>query len=454
MKKLFFFCIIFFITVSCFAQKQEASFPLIPDFTKNDRILIFAPHPDDESIGTAGVIQKALDAGAGAWVCCYTNGDANQLAFIMYEKRFTFRKGEFLHMGSVRKKETLDALKFLGVGADRVFFLGYPDFGTMRIMLKHWGNTKPYKSLFTRVSKVPYKENLSWGSPYTGESILRDVKAVFLDVKPTKIFVSHPADTNGDHQSLYLFLRVALWDLEARLKAPQIYPYLVHCARWPEPRGFYPDMALMPPEWFMNFQIHWMSLVLSAEEINKKNQAFDFYKSQIPYNPRYLHTFARSNELFGDYPVLKLKDSSPARVDWQESFGPEAIIKEKDRDKDNVFLFYAKSEGKLYIKLSLSRKITKGVTSSIYLLPYSRNTDFADMPKIRLAITRTRLRAYDKKNRVFISHAKMSIVDNDSILIEFPLASLNFPDYILSRARIHTDAVASDLSAWRVLELE
>lgn len=190
----------------CFAQEIGE----IPEITQSDRVLILAPHPDDEAIGAGGLIQKALSVGAKIKVACYTNGDSNELSFILYEKRLTFKKGEFLHMGEVRRQETINAMKSLGLSKNNIIFLGYPDFGTMEILTKYWGKTKPFKAMFTRVSKVSYPEAFSINAPYTGESILKDLKKIILDFKPTKIFVSHPADTNRDHRALYLFLQVAL----------------------------------------------------------------------------------------------------------------------------------------------------------------------------------------------------------------------------------------------------
>ena len=78
-------------------------------FKKNERVLILAPHPDDEVIGCAGVIQQALKAGARVKVVYLTNGDHNELAFIVYEKRIVMRRGEFIHMGQIRQKEAIKA---------------------------------------------------------------------------------------------------------------------------------------------------------------------------------------------------------------------------------------------------------------------------------------------------------------------------------------------------------
>ena len=46
---------------------------------------------------------------------------------------------------------------------------------------------------------------MSPGSPYVGESILRDIKAVLRDFKPTKIFVSHPADAESNRRRRRVF---------------------------------------------------------------------------------------------------------------------------------------------------------------------------------------------------------------------------------------------------------
>ena len=53
--------------------------------TEQDKVLILAPHPDDEAIGTAGVIQKAVQLGSPLKILYLTHGDNNELAFWAYE---------------------------------------------------------------------------------------------------------------------------------------------------------------------------------------------------------------------------------------------------------------------------------------------------------------------------------------------------------------------------------
>ncbi len=227
---------------------------------KTDRILIIAPHPDDESIACAGIIQQAVGKGANLKIVYMTNGDHNQFAFIVYEKRFPFLTGEFIHMGEVRRTEAINAMKLLGLDRRDLVFLGYPDFGIFTIFREVWQGRKPYKSMLTRISRVPYKENFSFGAPYKGESILADLENIIREYAPNKIFVTHPADTNADHKACYLFLQVALHDLGGQISRPKIYPYLIHCVGWPLPRHYHPQLDLEPPRQFLGSQIEWSRL--------------------------------------------------------------------------------------------------------------------------------------------------------------------------------------------------
>ena len=64
--------------------------PLIEPFEKTDRVLIVSPHPDDDIIGCAGVIQRALKVGAKVKVVYITCGDNNPFSIISYDDLFSF----------------------------------------------------------------------------------------------------------------------------------------------------------------------------------------------------------------------------------------------------------------------------------------------------------------------------------------------------------------------------
>ena len=194
------------------AMGVEAEPLLLGD--EEDRLLVLAPHPDDEVIGAGGLIQEAVELGVPVKVCFLTMGDNNELAFMFV------RKHPVVMPGAVRR---------MGLDPERdLVFLGYPDFGTLRIWNDHWRDVTPLRSMLTRATSVPYPEARTPGAAYAGEDVLEDLTEVIREFRPTHVALPTAADHNVDHRALYLFARVALWNLEAEGIAPERLAYPVH----------------------------------------------------------------------------------------------------------------------------------------------------------------------------------------------------------------------------------
>jgi LmbE family N-acetylglucosaminyl deacetylase len=346
----------------------------------------------------------------------------------------------------------------LGVKPEDIIFLGYPDFGTLEIFTKYWGGVPPFKGLFTKVSRVSYREAMSMNAPYVGESILKDIEAIILDFRPTKIFVSHPADVNRDHRSLYLFLQVALWDLESKVKSPRVFPYIIHVARWPVPRGYHPELELKNPDSLANSGIVWHSLVLMEQELKTKHDTISFYRSQIEYNPAYLFTFARANELFGDFPVIGMNVQDSGEIIWHDLENPLNIEADPEHKKDaenNITpdIAYAAINGKLLVRLQLRRKIEKDLGVSIFLIGYNKKTDFSSMPKLYIQIDTLGLHVRDKKEPLQVKNIELETQDN-ALILKVPFGLLGNPDRILTCARTHPNDLPLDETSWRTLYLQ
>ena len=456
------------------AEVSSANLVQLEPIQKNDRILILAPHPDDETIGCAGVIQSAVAAGADVHVAYFTNGDHNEPAFIVYEKRLTFRSTEFIHMGEVRRQEAIAAMKLLGVPEANLVFLGYPDFGTFNIFTNHWQDAKPYKSFLTRISAVPYKENLSFAAPYKGESILKDLKKVLLDYQPNKIFVSHPVDVNVDHKTLYLFLEVALADLKGEIPQPKLYPYLVHYVGWPLPRRYHPELSLLPPKQFTESQLQWSSYALTPAQLKKKHQAILCYKSQTQSSAFYLFSFARKNELFGYYPEVTF--SLPAaqnnnKAPQLPSFVKKTLVflglskmfpdsgvtatlsKLQDITKPRGQVDYSLSEDSLVIRIAKNEDLNRRFSSLLYLFGYSNNVAFAQMPKIRIMIKYKNYKVFDGKKLLKSATIGLELNKNEMIL-KVPLQLLGNPAFVLASVKTFSGISAVDTVAFRKIQTE
>ena len=422
---------------------------------KKDRILILAPHPDDEAIGAAGIIQKAMDLKVPTKVVYLTNGDNNELAFLVYEKKPILTRSGLMRMGELRRQEAVQAMNFLGLKDGQLIFLGYPDLGTSEIFVKYWDDGPPFKSMLTRVRYVPYKDAMSYGAAYKGESILSDLKRILLDFHPTKIFVTLPADTNGDHRAYYLFLQVALWDLEGKISQPDVYPFIVHVVGWPMPRGFHPELPLEIPEKVSNPHLTWIPVELSSEEIQRKKETIDFYKSQNAYNPEYLYSFARSNELFAEVQEIALPTVRD-NTDWQEIISSENVIShmvdEKGVDKNIIkSTAYAVRGDKLLLRMVVNPFKSKLASMHLYLMGYKKGVSFSNMPKICIKINFDWIvSVYDKLRPIKIEGMNFSKVQ-DVLTIEFPLAALGNPQRILSSAKTMIAEWPIENTAWRTL---
>src|SRR5947209_2660902 len=274
------------------------------------------PHPGPRSpSGRRGAGRRGRAAGGGAAGAAHArrlphNRDSHEWSFLAYRTRPVIRPRAVLAMGTMRRQEALAATAALGVPARDVSFLGYPDHGTLAIWRDHWGARPPDRGRLTRATAVPYATAYRPGAPFKGEEILADLEAILRDFRPTRIFVSHPADRHPDHAALYLFTRVALWDLQGQVAAT-VHPFLVHYPGWPAEKGFHPGEELAPPPKLLA-GFRWQTRELTGADVDAKRQALAAHHTQYGYSASRLLPFVRGNELYGDVDVPTLAPGGDA----------------------------------------------------------------------------------------------------------------------------------------------
>ncbi|MDD5659443.1 MAG: PIG-L family deacetylase [Actinomycetota bacterium] len=425
------------------------------EITKEDRILILSPHPDDETICCNGIIQKAVSKKAKVKIVFLTNGDNNQLAFLLYSGKPKIFKKSYIVLGQTRRLESLKANKIFGLNENDLIFLGYPDNGTLNIMLDYWDTKIPFKNTFSMETKVPYKESYSPGEPYIGESILRDLEDIIKDYNPTKIFVSSPLDLNKDHRAFYLFLQVALWDLKDKIDTPEIFTYLLHAKEWPQLTGYHPSKRITHPDFLDGDDMEWHKVDLAEEEVRLKYRAISSYRSQVAYNPRLLFSFARADEIFAKFAEIHLEDLKSKDIGWHKSdiFRDGAEFLECSNFKD---IYYSVNNKNLLIKISLHDLSAKNINGNIYILGYKKDKNFSKMPKIHIKIGRAGFKIYDKKKLLANSGIDL-IYDENDLEIKVPLSVLGEPAYVLNGVETREEQpnnYASDNFLWRVINLK
>lgn len=262
------------------------------------KILVFAPHQDDEVLHCAGVLKKAVQQGADIRICFATNGEYEDEA-----------------LAAVRSRESLTALAKLGVTADAAVFLGYADTGMpprdsffYRLFLDQtgitlpscWGKTETWLPDGMREYRF-LKDGVH--SPYTRAAVLRDITDLLREFRPDEIYVTAPCDLHGDHAALGAFVSEALAALTAESTwRPKLYHFLIHTAdekSWPPRTGdFFPepaDSCALGLDWAAR-EVRPLPDGFTAQD--KYNLLFT-YASQDPHAyDDYLIGFAKAEELF------------------------------------------------------------------------------------------------------------------------------------------------------------
>ncbi len=248
-----------------------------------DPILIVAPHPDDDVLGTGGLIQAAQRFGKKIYILYVTAGDANGNSVKNFLHKPLLPRW-FIKLGYVRHNEAILAEKYLGVPKSHLFFLGFPDSITYNIVTDT-NMARVHQSPLTKFNKAAYSFAYVRNAPYSHESILRLVKSVLKEVRPGTIFVTLRQDTNPDHAASNLIIKQAVLQLKIN---PNIYFYLIHYPGFPNRFG-----PIRPPAG-LNVK-NPVTLPLTIREVAVKRKAFSFMRSQAS---RFYNKYFRQNELF------------------------------------------------------------------------------------------------------------------------------------------------------------
>ena len=286
-----------------------ASVPPIPYRpTRNDSILVFGAHPDDEALGAGGLIHAAVTGGARVRVVTFTSGDGYiEGVDVGFHTLFSTPE-RFIEYGKRRQQEALAAATHLGLSPSQVTFLGYPDRGLAVLWGPAWNCRHPYTSPYTRRNRVPYPLSYRPGALYCGQNVLEDLERLLRQDRPTIIVTHHPADSHRDHWAASAFVATALEQLTLEdaswAKTARVWAYLVHHSMWPLPEAYTPDLSLTPPRDLLGLGPAWAQYPIGQADEDAKRLAILAYRSQVELLRTYMLSFVRRNELFARRPQV------------------------------------------------------------------------------------------------------------------------------------------------------
>ncbi|HXD35495.1 MAG TPA: PIG-L family deacetylase [Rhodanobacter sp.] len=187
------------VTVSS-AEASAADAPT--SFSARTRLLVVAPHPDDETIASGLLIQQVRAAGGEVGIVLLTDGDNNPWPQRWMEQRLYIDADARRRWGARRHAELLQAMQRLGLPASALQQLHWPDLGvTSRLLL-------------------------------APQAAVAAVTSAITTFRPDIVVAPAMGDRHPDHGSAHALVRLAL----ARMpSAPTLLTYMVHGSESAEP---------------------------------------------------------------------------------------------------------------------------------------------------------------------------------------------------------------------------
>lgn len=275
----------------------------LPELTlsvdRTTRLLVVAPHPDDEALGAAGLIARVRAGGGAVKVLLITSGDAFPEGVELTERIAHPGPADYRSYGTLRERETQAAMARLGVAVDGITFLGYPDEGVCHLASTYLSDKRAFRSPYSDRSSPPATERIIRGVAYRGMDLRREIEQVVTRFAPTMIALPHADDDHPDHCATHIFVKEALKSVTRPLAAQiRLLSFLIHYQQWPLSDDAGTGSILKPPAGFPASEGRWVSLRLTPGEAAVKKQALLDYTSQMQVIGRFMTGFGRDNELF------------------------------------------------------------------------------------------------------------------------------------------------------------
>src|SRR5436309_2621531 len=175
---------------SAAALAQTAPPPINLAVNRATRLLVIAPHPDDDVLGAGGLIRRVVKAGGSVHVVWMTSGDGFpegvETAEGINPRVAHLTPRDYGTYGRLREQEARSALDSLGVGTRSLTFLGFPDEGLCELASTYLSaKAQAFKSPYTGRISPPLTEQVIRGVRYRGYDLRREIERIIIAFGPT-----------------------------------------------------------------------------------------------------------------------------------------------------------------------------------------------------------------------------------------------------------------------------
>jgi LmbE family N-acetylglucosaminyl deacetylase len=451
----FIVCGVALSTLAVLAMRSTAASTATPARLQDlgRRVLVIAPHPDDEVLATGGTIHRLLAAGAHVRVVVVTAGDSYYNAAALIGGG-TPDAASYLALGEQRHRESLAAIARLGLAPADVVYLGYADSTTAAMWDRSWSSSKPAVGR-TGTSTVPYVWAARPGIPQCGAELAADLESAVRDFAPDTVITPDVYETHPDHAAVAAFANYAM---DAVGFTGRRLSTVVHFRRYPYPWGHLPGSALDPPPNLLSPDTTWLSLPVGAGDNAAKAAAIAEYRSQTDINDMglYMRTYIRTNELFASRVPARIlagaSDSMPGDAEATTvCMTPRPVVPPAPGSTRPwvAAIRMARGAHTLWVGLRCDAPVASGDSFRLGVLLFGGRTPARLDVSVRGAATSV-LRVTDLS---IAPEGVRSRVDGDTLWIEVPA------DMVAGRTRCMVGAAAGSEgtsplpTAWREAEL-
>ena len=172
------------------------------------RLLVIAPHPDDEILAAGGVIQRIRSADGIVHVVYLTDGEGYTHGVQAERRRGKIlTPSDYRAYGRQREDEARVAMRDLGYSAWSLTFLGFPNGGLHRLMTTYWSDhRKAYRSAYTRLNRPERSEAFIPDTEYRGENLTQELAEIIGAFKPTLILTPR-SNQRRSHAAWFCYRR-------------------------------------------------------------------------------------------------------------------------------------------------------------------------------------------------------------------------------------------------------
>lgn len=290
------------------AQSQSQALPAYEPLHigPRERLLVIAPHPDDETLGAGGLAQRVLMRGGSVRTVVVTAGDGYVEAVQLRTHKQQPEPWAFLRYGERRLRELESATHLLGLGRIQLDVLGFPDGGLLPLLAAHWAHVNPNRSQTTRREAPPYPMVKDRNISYSGHDLRASLLEIMRELRPTLIAFTDPLDQHPDHRAVGLFALLSVSDYMKKRRSlwPRLLGFVIHYEAWPfDPDGETTSRSERDAKFGFPSDLPQRNqtrscLTLDDTELAVKQAALGEYRTQQSVMAPFLAGFVRRLECF------------------------------------------------------------------------------------------------------------------------------------------------------------